>query len=154
MDGAALSLRPASAGDLALLAAMKRRLIEDEGSYNPMALPELEQRMRALLEGGWRVDLFCVGAACAGYALYQLRRDDYDPQLQVVFVRHFYLERDLRGHGLGRQAFELLAAKRFPAGCQVALDVLASNPAGLAFWTRLGFQLYATSLKLNLKFEI
>ena len=42
-----ITAHSATEADLPLLAEMNRRLIEDEGSENPMTVAELQQRMRA-----------------------------------------------------------------------------------------------------------
>jgi len=52
-----LAVRVAGSDDVRLLAQMNKRLIEDEGSRNPMSTPELEQRMRGWLDHGWNVSL-------------------------------------------------------------------------------------------------
>ena len=44
-----LVVRPANEADLLLLAQMNKRLIEDEGSRNPMSLDQLADRMRGWL---------------------------------------------------------------------------------------------------------
>jgi GNAT superfamily N-acetyltransferase len=139
-------IRAAQAEDLPLLAEMNRRLIADEGSRNPMRLAELESRMRDWLASEWRITLFETASAVIGYALYRLGQDAYFPERPVVNVRHFFIERDRRGRGLGREAFEALARERFPAGCRIELDALTTNAGGLRFWQKLGFEAYAVVL--------
>lgn len=114
-----------------------------------MTLEQLEARMRGFLEGDWRVLLLLVDGAIAGYVIYQLRRDEYFPEQPEVFVRHYLVRREFRGRGLGRRAFEKLAAEHFPPGAVISLDVLASNPGGYRFWTKLGFQPYCTHMRRN-----
>jgi GNAT superfamily N-acetyltransferase len=161
--------RDAAPGDAPTLALMNRRLIEDERHVNPMGLPELEARLRDWLERGeYRAALFFTdeftdverevgaepdGAADsesdvpAGYVLYQLRRDYYFPERDVVYVRHFYVERGRRRQGIGRLAFETIARERFPAGATLDLEVLATNPVGREFWTSLGFEPRYTAMR-------
>lgn len=62
-------------------------------------------------------------------------------------MRQFYIEREHRGRGLGRVAFHTLMQTRFPKGQAITLDVVATNPAGQHFWSKLGFALYFTAMK-------
>lgn len=140
--------REATEADVPLLARMNRRLIEDEGSPNPMSLEQLQSRMEGWLRDGWQVLLFDAEAGCVGYTLFQQRRDDYLPEKPVIYVRHFFIESEHRGSGLGSRIFSLLKEQRFPRPCTVVLEVLATNPRGLHFWESQGFQPYCTTLKL------
>jgi len=128
---------------------MNRCLIEDEGSRNPMSIAELQNRMGEWLRGEWRVELFTEGDTAVGYAVYQFRKDIYKPDEVVVYLRQLYIERDKRSRGLGSRAVKLLAQTRFPAGCRIEVDVLASNPRGAKFWAQVGFQPYCTTLWLQ-----
>jgi GNAT superfamily N-acetyltransferase len=128
---------------------MNRRLIEDEGSRNPMSLAELQDRMSGWLRGEWQVEFFVDEDAVVGYAVYQFRRDMYELNKVVVYLRQLYIERDKRSRGLGSRAVKLLAQTRFPIGCRIEVDVLASNPRGVQFWTRVGFQPYCTTMWLQ-----
>jgi GNAT superfamily N-acetyltransferase len=140
-----LTLRDANQSDLPLLAAMNRRLIEDEGSRNPMSLDELRERVASWLAGDWRVVLFEADGACMGYAVLRECSGESAPIQPVVHVRQFFVERDYRRRGIGRCAFELLASG-FAPGASVEIDVLATNPGGIAFWQRLGFETYCTTM--------
>jgi hypothetical protein len=42
---------------------------------------------------------------------------------------------------------DLFLAQRSEPGIRVMLDALASNPAGQAFWRRVGFKPYTTILE-------
>jgi GNAT superfamily N-acetyltransferase len=141
-----IEIREAGERDAPLLAGLNQRLIHDERSRNPMTLPELEQRMRGLLAGGWAALVFERESAPAGYALFRVRADGYDPARPEVYLRQFFVLPEHRRQGVGRAAFERMAAARFPPGARIVLDVLETNPAGRAFWERLGFAPYATTL--------
>ena len=144
-----LDIHAATETDLPTLARMNKCLIEDEGSRNPMSIAELQNRMGGWLRGEWRVELFTEGDTAVGYAVYQFRRDMYEPDEVVVYLRQLYIERDKRSRGLGSRAVKLLAQTRFPAGCRIEVDVLASNPRGARFWAQVGFQPYCTTLWLQ-----
>ncbi len=144
-----LSIRAATETDLPTLARMNKCLIEDEGSRNPMSIAELQNRMDEWLRGEWRVDLFTEADTVVGYAVYQFRRDAYEPDEVVVYLRQLYIERDKRSKGLGSRAIKLLAQTHFPPGCRIEVDVLASNPRVAKFWSQVGFQPYCTTLWLQ-----
>src|SRR5690349_2567808 len=109
-----LTLRVPTEFDLPLLARMNKRLIEDEGSRNPMTLDQLERRMADFLNEGWTVDLLIVDGNVIGYALYRFQCDPYNADQTVVYIRHFYIERDQRHQGFGRLAIQVLRQNRFP----------------------------------------
>ena len=105
--------------------------------------------MRGWLLGDWELKLFATDDRVVGYAVYQTRRDEYFPDQTIVYLRQFYLERELRGQGLGTAVIQSLAAEHFPPGCRVVIDVLASNPRGYDFWRRVGFEPYCTTMHLR-----
>ena len=144
-----LLIRPANEADLPLLAQMNRRLIEDEGSRNPMSLDQLADRMRGWLLGDWELKLFATDDRVVGYAVYQLRRDEYFPEQTIVYLRQFYIEREMRGQGQGTAAFRALATEHFPPDSRVVIDALASNPRGYGFWRHVGFEPYCTTMHLR-----
>jgi GNAT superfamily N-acetyltransferase len=147
-----LLIRPATKTDLPALARMNRCLIEDEGSRNPMSVPELQHRMSEWLHGDWKVELFIEDEdAIVGYAVYQFRQDIHDPHKVVVYLRQLYIERERRSNGLGSRAVKMLAQTRFPTDCTMELEVLVSNPRGTRFWSRVGFRPYCMTMKLENK---
>ena len=97
-----LSIRSVTQADLPLLAEMNKRLIEDEGSCNPMTIEELQQRMSKWLAEDWDVRLFIDDGKelIIGYAVYQFRSDDYHPETRIVYLRQLYLERVMRSQGI------------------------------------------------------
>ena len=144
-----LLIRSADEADLPLLAQMNKCLIEDEGSRNPMSLDQLADRMRGWLLGNWHLKLFATDGGAVGYAVYQVRRDEYFPDQTIVYLRQFYIEREMRRQGLGTAAYRALAAEHFPPGCRVVIDALASNPRGHDFWRHVGFEPYCTTMHLR-----
>ncbi len=136
-----LSSRLALEKDLPLLARMNRHLIEDEGSRNPMNLEQLEARLRGWLSTGWVIRVFVQTETdqIVGYALYQERADEYFPEKRTIYLRQFFIVRELRGQGVGRSAFTCLL-KELPSECRVEIDVLTRNSIGHAFWKSMGFE--------------
>jgi len=141
-DAGPLDWRPATADDAPLLAQMNARLIRDEGSRNPMTVPELTERMRGWLRSGsYQATLFSCGAQTVAYALH--RKED-----PGIHLRQLFVERSNRRHGIGRAALEILRSSVWPPGARVTVEVLATNPEGAAFWRALGFRDHATTLEL------
>ncbi|WAC27536.1 GNAT family N-acetyltransferase [Ancylobacter sp. SL191] len=142
------TLRPAEPADLPLIARMNRALILDEGHRNPMTLDQLEERARGFLASAdWRIDLIEQAGCIAGFATWRWEEDIAEPSGQRIYLRQFFIAQEARGAGVGRRAFELLMAERFPAGARILLEVLHSNPKGQAFWARMGFGPYAVHLE-------
>lgn len=135
-----LRLRPAAPEDLPLLAALNQELIRDEGSRNPMDLPGLEHRMRVWLEADYDAILFEVDTEVVGYALFR-------PEWGGIHLRQFLVRTGRRRRGLGLEAMRLLRSRIWPAGARVTLEVLRTNPGGLAFWKAVGFREYAVTLE-------
>lgn len=142
-----LTLRPALPADLDLLSGMNKRLIEDEGSLNPMDLAALKERLAVWLETGeYAVDLFSSGTRVVGYAVHQIRSALPHSEQRYFYLRQLYIERGERGKGLGTQALRSLINTRTPRGCPVQLEVLAGNSGVQRFYERVGFAPYATTL--------
>lgn len=139
-----LKIRPATRADLKLLARMNRELIEDEGHRNPMTLDQLEQRAAGFMDdGSWRIDLFERAGGVVGYATWKLEDDNTEPSGKRVYLRQFYVTRESRGGGIGRQALDALMSGAFPNDTRVLLEVMESNPGGQQFWSRMGFAPYS-----------
>ena len=144
----AIASRSARAQDLDLLAEMNAGLIREEGSRNPMDLAGLRHRLAGwLASGAWRIDLFLVGDEVVGYAAYRRETDAASRPSEVLAVRQFYIRETWRGRGLGRAAMAHLIARRAGPGIACRLEVLASNPAGRAFWDALGFRPFSTTME-------
>ena len=94
-------LRSAVAGDLATVAAMNQRLVEDQGSRNPFSSVEYQQRLKDWLAGDeWEIALFIdPNGDILGYAVYKVQGDYYYPDQEVVYLRQFFIDRPHRGQG-------------------------------------------------------
>ena len=143
-----VQLRAVGEEHLAILAAMNQRLVEDEGSRNPFSEIQFRQRIAGWLDGDeWELVLFTDSAgSTVGYAVYRLRKHEYDHHLQVVHLRQFFVDRPFRGQGVGRAAYVQLEDERFQ-GREVSLGVLTTNPGGRRFWEKMGFSEYYVSMK-------
>ena len=141
-------MREAKEEDIAKIAAMNQRLVEDERSGNPFSETQYRQRIADWLAGAeWELVLFSDSAGTTvGYSVYRLQKHEYYQDRPAVYLRQFFIDRPFRGRGLGRAAFLQLESERF-GNREVSLDVLATNPDGRRFWEKMGFRKYYVSMK-------
>ncbi len=138
----ALRHRAATSAEVPILARMNQQLIEDEGHRNPMNLPELETRMRSMLDGDYTATLFERGERVVAYALWR-------EEPEWVYLRQFFVARDSRRGGVGRQAIRVLVEQVWPANTRVRVNVLIGNVPALKFWRAVGFVDYLITLELD-----
>lgn len=143
-----LIIRSANQSDLPSLTQMNKKLIEDEGSRNPMSMNELQERMRNWILGNWNVDVLQDDDKIIGYAVYQISNDEYFPEKKSVYLRQFFIQSEHRNKGYGSLGIRFLRETRFPKVCAVSIDVLSSNTKGVHFWSKAGFQTYYLNMKL------
>ena len=136
-----LTHRIATPADARLLAMMNHQLIQDEGHRNPMTQPELEQRMRRWLEREYNAVLFEEAREVVAYALFRT-------EVEVIYLRQFFVTRERRRRAIGRQAVHLLLNEVFVSARRITLEVLASNQGARAFWDATGFRDYAITMEL------
>ena len=135
-----MTYRIAAINDLSLLAELNRQLIQDEGHRNSMTLSDLEERMGAWLAGDYTAILFEEGSESMAYALYRTESDG-------VYLRQFFVSREHRRKGYGRQAIEILASEVWAPGLRVTLEILVDNRRALDFWKHTGFSEYAITFE-------
>lgn len=130
--------------DLSLLTGWNHRLICDEGNRNPMTVPELEARMRDwLTTGEYRAVIFFddMRGTPLAYALYRESREE-------IHLRQFFVPRELRRQGIGRQAIALLREKLWPGTKRLTVEALVANTGAVAFWRAVGFRDYFISFEI------
>lgn len=116
-----------------LLVRMNRHLIQDERSSNPMSDRQLRHRMLNFLQSNFEAYISFRGEEPVGYVLYRL-------EVEYVYVRHFFINRDFRRQGYGEAFMKWLMENPWRAYKRVSLDVLAHNESGRRFWRAVGFQ--------------
>ena len=126
-----MQIKECSRDDVALLAVLNQELIEDEKAETDLNLNQLRERMEGFLHSGYRAFLFGVAGKTVGYALCDMSR-------APLYLRQFYICRDERRKGYGRQAFQALLC--WLGIHEVDIDVYAWNTTGRAFWKALGFE--------------
>jgi ribosomal protein S18 acetylase RimI-like enzyme len=136
-----IDYRPASAGDLDLLAEWNHQLIRDEDHRNSMTVPQLRQRMAGWLAGEYRAVVFLRAGEPVAYALYRETPDE-------VYLRQLFVARDHRRQGMGRQAVRLLRGQLWPTDKRLTVEVLCANAAAVAFWREVGYRDYSLMLEI------
>jgi GNAT superfamily N-acetyltransferase len=138
----ALIHRQATRADCALLGALNRQLIQDEGHRNPMTVPELVKRMRTWVgRREYTAELFEEGGEVVAYALYRELPDQ-------IYLRHLFVARGRRRQGVGRQAMQLLFSECWTPGKRLTVEVLCANTGGVAFWKAMGYREYSLCLEI------
>jgi len=138
-----MQTRKANLSDIPLLSQLNLQLIEDENHRNPMSLEELQDRMRGWLETQeYTAVLFQEKDRIVGYALYKV-------EPEWVYLRQFFIVREFRRQGYGREAIEILRREYWEKGRRVRLEVLVNNSSAIEFYRALGFEDYCLTLELE-----
>ncbi len=126
-----MKILPCTVCDAPTIARMNAQLIEDEKAETDLTVAQLTQRMQGFLNAQYRAFFFVVEERCVGYALCDLERSP-------AYLRQFFIRREERRKGYGKQAFYALLAHL--SLTEIDLDVYCWNEAGVAFWQSLGFE--------------
>jgi ribosomal protein S18 acetylase RimI-like enzyme len=124
-------LRLLPSTDIALLARLYQEMLEDESFDIPRTPDELRDGMAGHLSSGEAAFLFMDQDKVVGYTLVIVKS-------APPYIHHFYICRDARRHGYGKEAFYALLDTLETDWMD--LDVLVWNERGHAFWRSLGFQ--------------
>lgn len=133
--------RFASESDLDLLAEWNHQLIRDEGHRNPMAVPELRERMRQWLAGEYKAVIFAIEDEPVAYALYRESATE-------VYLRQLFVKCGRRREGIGRAATTILRDQIWQRDKRLTVEVLTANTAAVAFWRSVGFKDYSLTLEI------
>lgn len=136
-----MKYRIADQSDLDLLAEWNHQLIRDEGHRNPMTIAELRDRLQNWLAGEYQAVFFLADDEPVAYGLYREEKE-------TIYLRQFFVRRDRRRSGIGRQAMTLFRERIWPKTKRLTLEVLCSNEAGLQFWRVVGYQDYSIQLEI------
>lgn len=147
-----LRIREADGRDHAMLARMNLHLRQDEGNACTLTLKDMEARFeRFQTVDGYTVEVFVLADAPVGFVTYRIEADDSLKDVSRVYIRQFFITRDMRRTGLGRACLELLLDKRVNKPNTLRLEVLETNPNGLAFWIAAGFSGYSRIMERQLE---
>ena len=136
-----ITFRVATLQDCGLLAELNHQLIRDEGHRNPMTVPQLEQRMRAFIEGEYRAIIFEQNREVVAYALYREEPEE-------IYLRQLFVVRHRRQQGIGRRAVEILRSQVWPKTKRLTVEVLVANQDAVAFWRAVGYTDYSLTLEI------
>ena len=126
-----MQIRECTVDDVPLLAKMNQFFIEDEEGELNISIPHLEDRMKSFITSEYKAYFFLIDEKITGYALCSTSRSP-------VYLRQFFIDRDERRKGYGRQAFNLLLSHLNVQADDV--DVYAWNDSAIRFWRSLGFE--------------
>jgi GNAT superfamily N-acetyltransferase len=136
-----LSHRLATPADVPLLGGWNGELIRDEGHRNRMDVAELEERMRGWLAGEYVGVIFSSNGRPVAYALF--RESECE-----IYLRQFFVCRDVRRQGIGRAAMQILLNDVWPRDKRLTVDVLCQNAAAIGFWRSLEYRDYCLTLEI------
>ncbi|NLG88824.1 MAG: GNAT family N-acetyltransferase [Clostridiaceae bacterium] len=126
-----LKIRVCTDHDLNLLAVLNKQLIEDEQFDSDMNVEQLRERMKGFIHSNYKAYLFEDNSKTIGYAL-------VDHSRKPLYIRHFFICRDVRRKGYGRTFFKKLLD--FLKTDVIDIEVLTWNERGIGFWRALGFK--------------
>jgi predicted acetyltransferase len=140
-----MEYRYATPDDVTTLALLNQQLVEDEGHRN-RSRPRrwFQERMRSFLNGGYEAVLFKDAGRVVTYALYTGAGEQPD----TVYLRQFFVCRDCRRRGFGREAMRILKDEIWPQDTRLTVGVLWQNAAGRAFWKAMGYREYSLELEI------
>ena len=136
-----MTWRKATIEDCRLLGLLNHQLIEDENHRNSMEEPALTERMRGFLSGDYTGIPFEKAGEVVAYALYHPWETD------GIYLRQFFVIRERRRRGIGREAVILLFNEIFPPEKRIIVTALSRNRRALAFWAAVGFDEYCVSFE-------
>ena len=137
-----MQIRECTVADVDLLAELHLQLIEDERADGSWDFSQLAALMRDRITAEYKAFLFTEGTTTIGYALCDVTREP-------VCLQHFFICRDERRKGYGRQAIRALLDTLGIATLDI--EVYAWNERGIAFWSALGFETRCYSMRLSTK---
>ena len=138
-----MTYRLAGTAEIPLLAELNRQLIEDEGDATKFSIEELTGFWRKWLGNEYQAVLFFDEDRICAYALF---RPDEEG---TIWLRQFFVCRDCRRRGVGREAMRLLREQIWPLKARIILEVLLGNDRGLQFWRAVGFRDHALVLQYS-----
>jgi len=97
--------------------------------------------MQDWLKGEYRAILFSMNDKPVAYALYRESE-------QEVYLRQFFVCREHRRQGLGKQCLASLRKDIWPSSKRLTVEVLVANEAAIEFWRSLGYKDYALTLEI------
>lgn len=85
--------------------------------------------------------MFFSHAEPVAYALFKKEKAE-------IYLRQFFVRRDRRCRGVGREAMEVLRREIWPSEIRLTVEVLVGNPRAVAFWRSVGYTDYSIALEI------
>ena len=136
-----MEIKECSIDDVPLLAKMNQLFFEEEEPETNLSLPHLEERMKGYINSEYEAFFFVVDDKIVGYALCSKSKTP-------VYLRQFFIGRNDRRNGYGKQAFRLLIEHLGVPESNV--DVYAWNDTAIRFWRSLGFEMRRFNLSYRM----
>lgn len=106
-----------------------------------MSVEELRKRMEGWLAGDYTAVIFEIDSVPVAHGLY-LERDD------EIYLRQFFVDRERRRGGIGRQAIQILRDQIWDPQKRLTLEVLVDNEDALTFWHSVGYKDYSIAMEI------
>jgi ribosomal protein S18 acetylase RimI-like enzyme len=136
-----LTTRQAEMADVPRLARINQELIRHEWDGVNKEFRYLEKRLEQWIgDPSYSATIFERGGRVVAYALIRLFNDE-------SYIRHFYVEPEMRRAGIGKAVCKKLLEDVLPTGMRVSLHVLAVNSEGAEFWRSMGFRDYSIEME-------
>lgn len=137
-----ITISTATEADVPHLAELNRQLMEDEAHPYMLEADALSARMARWVAGEYHVLLFRDGPRVCGYAA-------WCAEDRGTYLRHFFICRDQRRHGLGRAIIARLRQDHFPKDQPLQLEAAIWNTDAIAFWRAIGFKDFGLTLEMK-----
>lgn len=134
-----ITIETTALDDCPALALMNRQLIDEGQQTNTMTVSELEDRMRDWFQRGVYTGYsFQLNGEIIGYALVDLSE---------MWVRHFFISREHRRQGYGKEAVGLLFQQL--GVDEIGLSCMTDNLPGQAFWRSFDHEIFSVKFKIR-----
>ncbi len=160
-----MRVRMATAEDALLLAELNRDVQQIHVDALPKIYKQVDDltpvvedfRNRILGDPEWYTYIVDVDGDPAGYACAQVRRRPdhaYHYAHEYIYLDQISVRPEYRQSGCGRALMDAIFDLAHAAGIRrIALDTMAFNSGAVAFYERLGFQMYKYTMDMELQDE-
>jgi predicted acetyltransferase len=97
--------------------------------------------MRNWISTDYKAVIFEASGEPLAYALFIEEENE-------IYLRQFFVRRDKRRNGIGREAIKILWEDIWPSNKRLTVEVLTSNAAAVNFWHSVGYRDYCLKLEV------
>jgi len=128
-----------------MLGEMNRLLMHEEGHRKLLTTQELVTRMWNWISSKeYTAVIFEDSGRVVAYALYREKQESIE-------LKQFFVTYTQRKGAAGQIAMQMLFYNIFPKHKKVVLKVATNNPAIIAFWKSVGFEISAMDMEFSSK---